>query len=153
MKVIKGNIWDYHKKGKWIVIPTNGTVNRNGEAVMGRGLALQAVKKYPKLAVELGRMLKVESNGVSVFPKYKLFTFPVKRDWREKASLKRIKKSCKNIIMMINEIYVGIPGNISLIEGNIYMPKVGCGNGKLNWEDVEPVLDKYLDERFIVVEL
>ena len=40
MKEVKGDIWNFYNKGYWIVIPTNGTVKRNGEAVMGRGVAL-----------------------------------------------------------------------------------------------------------------
>ena len=32
----------------------------------------------------------------------------------------------------------------------IYLPKVGCGNGGLKWEDVKPHL-KFLDDRFIVI--
>ena len=46
MKEITGDIWDYHKQGHWIVITTNGTVKSNGEAVMGRGIALQARAKF-----------------------------------------------------------------------------------------------------------
>jgi hypothetical protein len=30
---------------------------------------------------------------------------------------------------------------------------VGCGNGRLNWRDVRPVLEKYFDDSFTVVTL
>jgi len=30
------------------------------------------------------------------------------------------------------------------------MPKVGCGNGKLKWEEVEPIIEKYLPNINIV---
>lgn len=55
MKEVTGNIWDYHEKGYWIVITTNGTVKANGEAVMGRGVALQAKRKYQGLPWRLGQ--------------------------------------------------------------------------------------------------
>jgi len=42
MKEVIGNIWNYYNKGNWIVITTNGTIKKNGEAVMGRGVALEA---------------------------------------------------------------------------------------------------------------
>lgn len=49
MKEVYGDIWEYHKQGYWIVITTNGFVKKNGCAVMGRGVAKQAVTKYPSL--------------------------------------------------------------------------------------------------------
>jgi hypothetical protein len=49
VKEIVGNIWDYYDKGHWIVITTNGIVNKNGEAIMGRGVALEAAKKFKDL--------------------------------------------------------------------------------------------------------
>jgi len=45
MEIIKGDIWNLHKVG-WIIIPTNGFVKKNGENVMGRGLAKQVKDKY-----------------------------------------------------------------------------------------------------------
>ena len=32
-------------------------------------------------------------------------------------------------------------------------PRVGCGNGALDWKDVRPILRRYLDDRFILVSL
>jgi len=40
MKYIKDDIWKYHDRHTPIVITTNGYVKRNGECVMGRGIAL-----------------------------------------------------------------------------------------------------------------
>ncbi len=33
------------------------------------------------------------------------------------------------------------------------LPRVGCGNGSLDWEDVQPILERHLDDRFILVSL
>jgi len=142
VKVIKGNIWDYWKKGYWIVIPTNGTIKKNGECVMGRGLALQAKNLYKGLPKMLGSDIKKFGNFPHCYKEYHIITFPVKYNYWEKADLKLIELSAN----LINKL-------TSLSDDKIALPKVGCGNGKLNWKEVEPILDKYLDERFIVVDL
>ena len=54
---------------------------------------------------------------------------------------------------MINLFNFGVNQEDSKKSVKIYLPKVGCGNGKLDWKNVELILDKYLDERFIVVDL
>jgi len=150
MKEITGNIWDYHRQGHWIVITTNGTVRNNGEAVMGRGVAREASEKFQKLSLELGNRIKgcnmaygewSQGNNLKVFYKYKIITFPVKYNWWERASLALIEKSCK-------ELKEACHGNIDIK----YMVRPGCGNGQLLWLDVKPILEKYLDDRFIIVE-
>lgn len=145
MREINGDIWDYYDKGKWIVITTNGTIKNNGDAVMGRGIALQAKNRFPELPKELGELLEAEGNRLFIYLKKRLFTLPVKHNWWEKADLTLIERG----IYELGEIYDDCPGMVS---SDICLPRVGCGNGKLNWEDVKPILEKYLkDDRFIVV--
>lgn len=141
---IEGNIWTYHDKGNWVVIPTNSYVKANGQAVMGRGLALQAKLKYPNLPNELGRRLK--KFGAHVYPmSWNMVAFPVKDHWAGNAILDLILRSC------IELVYYVECSDLTKIEPPIYLPKVGCGNGKLNWWDVAPILEKYLDDRFTIV--
>ena len=45
MKEVTGNIWDY--PADIVCITTNGSTTRNGSAVMGKGIALQAKERYP----------------------------------------------------------------------------------------------------------
>lgn len=137
---VQGDIWEFHDKGHWIVIPTNGFVKNNGRAVMGRGLALQASVKFPELSYELGDLLKMRGNIPFQFDKYRIVTFPVKRNWWEKAELLLIKESAEILVKM------EFP-----TEKEVYVPRVGCGNGRLNWEGVKFLLDAYLDDRFIIV--
>ena len=33
----------------------------------------------------------------------------------------------------------------------ILCPRFGCGAGELNWEDVKPMIENILDDRFICV--
>ena len=146
MKEIIGNIWDYHKGDDYIVIPTNGTIKKNGELVMGRGLALQAKLRYPELPLFLGKLVSDFGNHLFRLDQYKLLSFPVKDNWWEVASLELIEESTKQL--------AGSIGLASGIRGNIYLPRVGCGNGKLSWSQVKSILEKcLLDDRFIVVSL
>lgn len=138
------DIWNKWNQGFWIVIPTNKFTRKNGTAVMGRGLAWQAKEKFPKLEAEFGKLLiNYKDYNVFGFPEYRLFAFTVKNVWWEKAELSLIEKSCKELETIIHYNFPNIPKPI-------YVPKVGCGNGKLNWEDVKPILEKYLDDKFII---
>lgn len=58
------NIWDKHKQGKMIAIGTNGFVTANGLAVMGRGVAAQAAKKFPSIKRVLADAIMQNGNIV-----------------------------------------------------------------------------------------
>jgi len=145
MRKETGDVWEAYNAGLWIIIPTNGFVKNDGSAVMGRGLAWQAKERFPCLPFDLGERLKEYGNHVFVFSRYRLITFPVKHNWMEIADLQLIEKSCKQL----QEIF---KYNLSGLPTPVYLPKVGCGNGKLDWNVVKPILEKYLDDRFVVVE-
>lgn len=145
MQGIHGNLWDYHKKGDWVAVTTNGMVKANGECVMGRGTALQAARKYPSLPLRLGRSINAFGNHVMHFPDLRLFSFPVKHNWWESADLKLILRSAHELVDVVNK---------SLAEtAAIYMPRPGCGNGQLKWVDVYPTLQGVLNHRFTIVEI
>jgi hypothetical protein len=136
------DIWNYHEQGNIIVITTNGTIKDNGSAVMGRGMALDANKKYPGIKHRLGKNLKTCGNHVFGYWDLKLITFPVKYNWWEKADLLLIERSTIELVQLVKNIKTQ----------NIYMTRPGCANGKLDWKDVKPILEKYLDNKFIIVE-
>jgi len=104
---ITGNIWDYHASGNWIVITTNGIVRTDGACVMGRGIALQAKQKYPRLAFELGERLREAGNHVHVFPKHKIISFPVKHHWKEPADCSLIEQSARELFDVV-AVYVDL---------------------------------------------
>ncbi len=137
---ITGNIWTFHRTG-WVAITTNGAVKRDGSAVMGRGVALQARRRFPRLPYELGARIRRHGNQVFAFPRYRLYTLPVKHDWRERADLDLIVASCRQLAALV-------PSGRT-----VYLVRPGCGAGGLAWEDVRPVIADILDDRFVVVEL
>lgn len=142
MKEVKNDIWSLWEKGYFIVIPTNGIVKKNGENVMGKGLALQAKNKFPTLPKSLGAVIKLSGNVVVRFNEWRIITFPTKHDWREKASLELIERSCIDLVNILD---------VSGTKTPVYIPKVGCGYGNLDWEDVKPILERCLDDRFVIV--
>ena len=140
MKEINGDIWDYHKKGYWVVITTNGYIRKDGACVMGRGVAKEAARKFPMLPFEIGRSIQQFGNHVfACNPDTRIIAFPVKHNWWEKADIQLIERSCQELAEFPQEL-------------TYYMVRPGCGNGGLDWLDVKPVLKRYLDDRFIVVE-
>jgi len=145
MKEIIGDIWDYHEKGHWIVITTNGNVKTNGEAVMGKGIALQAKQRYPELPRELGEQIRESGNCLHCDSKRGLLLFPTKHDWWEKSDLKLIETSTMELVDLFDNLISDYPTPI-------YLVRPGCSNGQLDWKDVKPLLETYLDDRFVVVE-
>lgn len=138
----KGDIWEMEADARCIT--TNGTVKKNGEAVMGRGVALQAKAMYPSFAHMLGRFLVGNGNIVSYTPDYRLFTFPVKHNWWEVADIELIEQSCALLMYVL--------GEHSELK-RVLLPAPGCGNGGLAYEQVLPVIRPLLDDRVVVVSM
>jgi hypothetical protein len=138
MREFKYNLWTY--PAQYRVITVNGVVKTNGEAVMGRGCAREAALRYPKLPKWLGTHILNSGNVVHLFP-YNLITFPVKHRWWEEADIQLIERSTLQLLELVN----GIEAE------SVVMPRPGCGNGKLDWADVKPILAFHLDDKFTVV--
>ena len=145
MQEIQGNIWDFYDQGYWCVITTNGDRKKNGDAIMGRGIALEAARRFPDLPRMQGQRLEYNGNKLSPFYDLHLFCFPTKWHWWEKSDLSLIAVSAFQLANYPEECYYPI-------KTPIYLVRPGCGNGELLWTDVRSVLERYLDHRFIVVE-
>ena len=177
MKEITGDLWDHIGKADAICVTTNGFVKRDGSAVMGRGCAKQAVQRIPSLAPLLG--LKIKQLGLCVcklkaYNNTEIIAFPVKPKglhahitvidrfvvrhmvdklkfdkhgttyvpgWAAKANIKIIERSCKQLNKLT-----------SIMNWNkVILPRPGCGAGELNWQNVKPVIQKILDNRFYCI--
>lgn len=113
------------------------TVNCVG--VMGKGVALEFKNRYEGLfdaykalcdknAVMLGKPYLWENDLVQIL------NFPTKRHWRDDSRLEDIETGLK--YLAANYATMGID--------SLAMPALGCGNGGLNWNDIQPLIDKYL---------
>jgi len=149
VKEVKGDLWTYAPAESVVrCITTNGFVKKSGEAVMGAGCAKEAAKRWPELPKCLGKYINEHGNKVFLFPAMtgilNLVAFPVKHNWWEQADLALIEQSCQELLALA-AMY---PHYTVFV-----IPRPGCGNGKLRWEDVRPVLLKYFDadDRFHVI--
>lgn len=135
------------------VITTNGNINRQGRAVMGRGVAAQAKSMFVGVDRRLAELLQASGNHVHYLglwltrdatTGYRLLSFPVKRCWYEDADLDLIRQSVEELRSYVKQRYG------SLRDLRVVLPRPGCGNGRLRWEDVRPIVSD-LDDRFVVV--
>jgi hypothetical protein len=160
MREAFGDLWDLVQPTEAIVITTNGTVTKEGRGVMGRGVAFQAKTKIKGIERLLGDYITRDGNhawylarGSEMFdgPQYGIIFMPVKHNWWEKADPELIVRSAQEMVVLADREQ-HLHGFASHTEwANIYMGRPGCGNGKLRWEDVKPLLDPILDDRFIAV--
>lgn len=151
-----------------LCITTNGYVKKNGQAVLGRGVAHQASQLLPDLPVVLGSQLKHGGNHIHLLNGQSpiWLSFPVKphhviNDGTNvvghmkyamgafvpgcfaKAELPIIEASCHELVAIANTH--GFE--------KVLIPKPGCGAGELKWEDVRPVIEPLLDDRFWICDL
>lgn len=161
-----------------ICLTTNGFLKSNKHAVMGRGVAKQAAMKWPELPYAIGKILAEKGNHVAVAATgdvdahvYSVVMFPVKPvsevcalacsnvvkhkradfmpgdivpGWACLANTNIIRRSCEELVKLTDERKWL----------RVVLPKPGAGAGELNYEQlVEPILVKYLDDRFYVIDL
>jgi hypothetical protein len=138
MREISGNIWD-HLGMAVIAVTTNGLVTKNGRAVFGRGCAGQAKERFPDLAERLGGLLQ-RGNHVYILGDG-LVSFPVEHTPYENPDLRLIERSAEELAELADA------------EGweRVILPRPGCGGGGLAWKDVKPLLERHLDDRFLVI--
>lgn len=144
MRVVEADLWEFHRAGNIIVITTNGTINRRGEVVMGRGIAAQAKLRFPRVPKLIADLVTKVGNIPLHLVNQRLVTFPVKHNWWERADLLLIRESAARLRQL---------WDLGRRHEMVYMPRPGCGNGGRRWDEVEPILDEFLnDERFMVVD-
>jgi len=143
---LQKDLWEIHsslKDDEYCVITTNGFVKKSNEAVMGRGCAYEATKKFPGIAKRLGELLNSSGNQPYVMPDLKLITFPVTHNWYQDAD----RGIIINSLLLLKDVM-----SVYSMK-KVYLPRPGVGNGRLSWDSVRPLVEKYFDgdERLVVV--
>lgn len=147
LREMTGDIFELFETGKYdaICITTNGEVKKNGEAVMGRGIALTAKSKFKGIERRLANRLNLHGNHVYVLGLTKhgrVLSFPTKRRWRDSSHIDLIVSSAKQLVEKADE------HNMK----QVLLTRPGCGNGNLNWSTVKQELVSIFDDRFIIVD-
>lgn len=141
----KGNMWDCFGKVDLFLVTTNPIVNAKGELVMGRGIALEAKKKFPILPKKFADRYKeachiqgyddpmypVNTGQGGLFMGQPVGWFMVKHHWAENARLDIIEHSVREL--------GGLAESSPHRTYAVNFP--GIGNGKLKREDVLPLLE------------
>ena len=114
------------------------TVNTVG--VMGKGVALSFKKRYPDMfqhykSICEKRLLTIGKLMLYYEPDYWVLLFPTKENWRNPSKLEYIEKGLMKFVNTYAEKSIT----------SIAFPRLGCGNGGLDWEDVRPLMEKYLN--------
>ena len=120
----------------------------NTVGVMGKGLALQFKEQYPEMYAEYRR--KCENGELTVgtlhlfcASDHWILNLPTKRHYRSRSRLSDIEKGLARLRESYKEL--GIQ--------SIAIPALGCGHGGLNWKDVRPLIEGYLSDLPIPIEV
>ena len=113
----------------------------NCVGVMGRGIALQFRRAFPKnfeiykhacehAELQPGHML-VTNTGLRRNPRY-IINFPTKRHWRDKSLMIDVESGLQALVAEVSRLAIR----------SIAVPPLGCGLGGLDWCDVRPRIEK-----------
>ena len=133
LKYVKGDIFNSPAQ---VLVNTVNTVG-----VMGKGIALSFKKKYPEMFTTYRKacdkhQLIIGKLMLWYGPDHWILNFPAKEHWRNPSKMEYIEKG----LMAFQRKYADY--NIT----SIAFPKLGCGNGELDWKQVKPLMERYLKE-------
>ncbi len=122
------------------------TVNCVG--IMGKGIALAFKKKYPDMYHHYKRDCESGKIQPGILTLYRntdpwIINFPTKRHWKSPSRIEDIEAGLKDFIERYKEWHIA----------SVAMPALGCGHGGLDWKKVRPLMEKYLENLDINIEI
>lgn len=141
-----GDFWEIYGDARCIT--TNGALRTNGDAIMGKGIALQAKQRYTRIETALGRLIQKYGNHVYYIGNG-FISFPTKHHWKDyESDIGLIKRSAIELVSILKgDIPIKKKSNMRIL-----LTRPGCGSGNLDWKDVRPVLQTILSsDEFIIV--
>lgn len=162
----RGELWSAldAEAGAWVVIPTNGVLDRAGRLVMGAGVAGAAKARWPHLPLTLGLAVAQAGNVPVASAEDRVLTWPTKPGRHTLADgsahpgwqcMARVRcDECWRAVASLTA--ASGPALVALVDrlglaGPVLMPRVGCGLGGLEWAKVGPWAARLLDDRFVVL--
>jgi hypothetical protein len=146
MRTDVGDLWTYPADARCVT--TNGTVRADGTLSVGAGTAAEAGRRYPGLAKYLGEVVGRYGNVPYLYPvtRHKppggwVVSFPTKERWYNPAAITTVENSARVLVKMADEMGWH----------TVVLPPPGCGAAELTWDQVRPVLEPLLDDRFVVL--
>lgn len=130
----------HYVKGDIFESPAPVIVNPvNCVGVMGKGLALEFKKRFSAMYTEYLKLCtqgKVNIGSLNLVHDgfTAILLFPTKNHWRNPSRLEDIEEGLKAFCDQYDEMEIDM----------IAFPKLGCGCGGLEWEDVKALMAKYL---------
>lgn len=149
MKIFRTNILsnDVLKVADAICFTSNGITKKDGKLVMGAGVAKVFRDTFVGIDQEAGTLVKKNGNICQVVrdtfvlgKPLSIVAFPTKYHWKDDSDLDLIEKSASELYNMANQYGWK----------TVFLPKPGCNNGRLDWNDVKALLQPKLDNRFII---
>jgi O-acetyl-ADP-ribose deacetylase (regulator of RNase III) len=139
-----GNLFDSQCEA-WV-----NAVNTVG--VAGKGIALQFKQRFPSYYntyqylcrnghMEPGRVAITPSKSKDG-PRY-IVSFPTKKHWKNPSQLEWIIDGLDDLRFIISEHKIR----------SIAIPPLGCGNGRLNYDDVKPIIIEKLGDLDCYIEV
>ena len=133
IQYLKGDIFD--SKAQIIV----NTVNCQG--VMGKGLALAFKERFPDMFAAYQhdcKSGKLHIGRPTIYAKSTpwILNFPTKNHWRFPSKLEYLEKGLEFLLAHYKKVGIS----------SIAFPKLGAQNGKLSWDEVGPLMAKYLSQ-------
>jgi O-acetyl-ADP-ribose deacetylase (regulator of RNase III) len=128
---IEGNIFE--SPAKTLV----NTINTAG--AMGKGIAREFKKLFPDMFKEYLKLSETGKLEIGQLWLYRtqhkwVLNFPTKKHWRQPSKFEYIDEGLKYFVLNYNKARIN----------SIAFPKLGCGNGELEWRDVKPLMEKHL---------
>lgn len=145
--IMVGNPYETCNARDVICVTTNGTVKKDGQAMMGRGAAKFVRDTFKNIDTKLGELIKAYGNRVFNLGTQEyagkpliLFSFPTQADMSSKTDAALIKKSIEELVSLCDKFQ---------LKGKVYLPVPCVRIGDATWQEIKPLLAS-LDDRFVI---